>query len=143
MKLGTYFTLEELTKTSAPFPNVPSEGQVAKLKTLVEKVLDPAHLLINTEINVNSGFRSQQVNIHEGGVVTSQHTKGEAADIICSDKAKLFYLIRKNLTFDQLIWEGGTDVQPQWIHVSYREDNNRMEVLRMKKVNGKKTYTKI
>lgn len=63
------------------------------------------------------------------------NSKGEAAD-----NASLFLLIRQFLPFDQLIWAGDTDTQPDWVHVSYRQGQNRKEVLRMRVVGGKKVY---
>lgn len=54
--------------------------------------------------------------------------KGEAADIDTGDRQQnklLFEYIRKNLPYDQLIWEHGGD----WIHVSYNKSNLRKQVL--------------
>ena len=65
--------------------------------------------------------------------------KGEAADIDTGfDNAKLFHIIKDHFVFDQLIWEGGDNNCPAWVHVSYKTQGNRGEVLKMK--NGK--YTK-
>lgn len=137
MKLGKYFTLEELTVTNTGLPNKPNVEQINSLKLLVENVLDPARELSNGPITVNSGFRSPAVNSHKTikGSSTSQHLKGEAADIDSSDNAKLFNIIRKYCVFDQLINENNYS----WIHVSYSSNNNRGEVLEYK--NGK--YLKI
>jgi len=128
-----YFTIKELTATNTGLPNVPNDVQISALKALVKNVLDPARELFKGTIGVTSGFRSPEVNKAIGGVATSQHLKGEAADLTCSDKAKLFALIRNNLPFDQLIWEKGNDVQPAWIHVSFKANgNNRKQVLKLK-----------
>jgi hypothetical protein len=43
--------------------------------------------------------------------------------------ADLFYYIKDNLKFDQLIWNGN-DNQPQWIHVGYNKSGNRNQVLK-------------
>ena len=132
-----YFTINELTTTSQKLPNVPNAEQTAALQALVKNVLDPARELLGTSININSGFRSQAINTAIKGAVNSQHCKGEAADIRCTDKAKLFGIIRNKLPFDQLIWEHGDDKQPGWIHVSFRADGkNRKQVLRIYQ-NGK------
>lgn len=143
MKLGKYFTLEELTVTNSSHDNTPNRAQILSLSELVKNVLDPVREEIGMPIKVNSGFRSFEVNKSIGGALTSQHTKGEAADLDCSDNAKLFNLIHDNLVFDQLIWEGGDDKQPAWVHVSYKTTGNRGEALRMTKVNGKSTYKRI
>ena len=145
MKLGKYFTIEELTVTDTGIENKPNGEQMNNLKLLVENVLDPARELNGAPITVNSGFRSKEVNFHKtiNGSKTSQHLKGEAADIESKNNADLFELIRKYCVFDQLIWEGGDDKQPAWVHVSYKRQGNRGEVLRVKVVNGKKTYIRI
>lgn len=139
MKLGKYFTLEELTVTNSKFLNVPGISERTALAELVKNVLDPAREELGFPIKVNSGYRSSAVNKAVGGAATSQHVKGQAADLDCADNAKLFNIIRDNFVFDQLIWEAGDDNQPAWVHVSYRTQGNRYEVLKMK--NGK--YTRL
>lgn len=127
-----YFTIEELTKTSIKVNNMPNEEQVNNLKYLVENLLDPAREALNMPINVNSGFRNSEVNKRVGGVPTSQHTKGEAADLSCSDNAKLFEYF-KTKTFDQLIWEKGNSIQPAWVHISLKRNGvNRQQIIKIK-----------
>jgi len=58
------------------------------------------------------------------------------------DNAILFLRIKENDLFDQLIWEFGDDKNPDWVHVSYKKEGNRSEVLRAKKVKGKTVYEK-
>lgn len=125
MKLSENFTLEELCVTKSGLKNVPNAMQINALKLLVEKVLQPARTLYGKSITVNSGFRSQAVNHAAGGVMSSQHLKGEAADLDCEDNKKLFELIRDNFTFDQLINEKNYS----WVHVSYKKNGNRKQVL--------------
>jgi hypothetical protein len=139
-QLSKNFLLSELTSTSAHLPNVPTEADIVRLQALVTNVLQPLRDLYGHAICVNSGFRSQAVNHAIGGASNSQHCTGEAADLEVADNALLFNLIREHLPFDQLIWEGGNDHQPAWVHVSYRAEHNRKEVLRMKVVGGKKKY---
>ena len=92
---------------------------------------------------ISSGFRSSGVNAAAGGASTSQHLKGEAADVICSDNAKLFNYIKDNLNFDQLIWEYGNDNQPAWVHVSYSATRMRKMILRAVTIKGIKIYKKM
>jgi hypothetical protein len=132
MQLTENFTLAELTITSTGLPNQPNTEQLGNLKALAKNVLQPLRNLYAQPIEVNSGFRSVSVNVSVGGVSTSQHCKGEAADLNCDDNTTLFNLIRSNLDFDQLIWEGGNDVAPAWVHVSYKSMGNRRNVLKMK-----------
>lgn len=130
MKLSENFTLKELTTTNTGLANVPNANQVEKLKQLVENVLQPLRDAYGMPIQVTSGFRSLSVNAKIGGAATSQHTKGQAADIVCRDNAKAFRIIRDSLPFDQLIWEKGDDLEPDWVHVSFKEFGNRGQVLR-------------
>jgi len=141
-KLSTNFTLEELIATSSHLSNIPTEQQVQSLKLLTIKVLQPARDLFKDSIDINSGFRSLTVNKDVGGVnrPLSQHCKGEAADIDCSNNGLLFKLIREHLVFDQMIWERGNDINPSWVHVSYKATGNRNQCLRMIIVGGKKQY---
>jgi hypothetical protein len=132
MQLTENFTLAELTITSTGLPNQPNTEQLGNLKALAKNVLQPLRNLYGNPISVNSGFRSASVNISIGGAKTSQHCNGEAADLDCDDNARLFNLIRSNLDFDQLIWEGGNELAPAWVHVSYKSSGNRRNVLKMK-----------
>ena len=137
--LSKNFTLAELTVTSTGLPNKPTEAEIANLQALVTKVLQPLRELYGKPIKVNSGYRSAVVNRAIGGATNSQHSTGEAADLDAADNTSLFLLIRQFLPFDQLIWEGGTDTQPDWIHVSFRASgNNRKQVMRMRVVGGKR-----
>ena len=137
-----YFTIKELTNTSyKSIDNTPTNVQTFNLVALIERVLDPAREALGIPITVSSGFRNKTINKLVGGAVNSQHTAGEAADLVCSDNAKLFRYIRENLIFDQLIWEFGDDNQPSWVHVSYsRQGVNRKEVLIARHVAGKIRY---
>ena len=58
--------------------------------------------------------------------------------------AEMFEFIKDNLSFDQLIWEFGTDDNPDWIHVSYvSEEENRNIMLKAYKNKGRTAYKKI
>lgn len=101
--------------------NTPNAQQTAVLKALCDNILEPLRLHFGP-IVISSGFRSQKVNRLVGGVPSSQHMKGEAADIVVGDKARataMFDFIRRHLDFDQLIWEPVGAANPRWLHVSY------------------------
>jgi len=85
-----YFKLEELTKTNTGLDNTPTEGVKIALQRLVTNVLDKVRELHGKPITVNSGYRSPLVNKKVGGSSTSQHVKGEAADIIQLKRIKRF-----------------------------------------------------
>ena len=139
-----YFTIQELSASTKArkmgIDNTPTADAMTNLGELVEAVLDPLRNRYGHPIHVSSGYRCPRLNKAVGGSATSQHVKGEAADIYCTnpkDNAMLFTFIYYLLPFDQLIWERGTDEAPAWIHVSYREGYNRRECLRY---DGRKYY---
>lgn len=139
-----YFTLKELTKTNHKIKNIPNQEQLENIHYLVKEVLDPARAILGHPITVSSGFRNPEVNRAVGGSSTSQHLKGEAADLTCYDNKKLFEIIRQQGRFDQLIWEYGTDIEPAWVHVSASKyGRNRREVLRCKRINGEPSYIRM
>lgn len=133
-----HFSVNELIETSTGLLNVPMQPEKNNLIKLVDSVLDPLREMYGGPIHINSGYRSPIVNKKIGGAATSQHVKGEAADITAGSKIenkKLFNLIADNLKFDQLINEKDFT----WIHVSYSATRNRGQKL---KFDGKK-YTEI
>lgn len=116
MTLTKNFTLKELTKTDTGLPNLITDLEIDNVTRLCERVLQPARDIYGSQIMVNSGYRSHQVNIAVGGVSTSQHRKGEAADITtgCREENKKLFNILKTMDFDQLI-----NYNYNFIHVSY------------------------
>jgi hypothetical protein len=124
--------------------NTPSDIVITNLLELCEHVLQPLRDHIGESIKISSGYRSPKLNKKIGGSATSQHCFGQAADISCGERtAELFYYIKNNLIFDQLIWEFGDDSNPDWVHVSYSSIKNRKQCLRAKKVKGKTIYENI
>ncbi|MDD4991986.1 MAG: D-Ala-D-Ala carboxypeptidase family metallohydrolase [Paludibacter sp.] len=144
MKFSKDFSLAELTATNSPFLNIPTENDIERLSELTYHVLQPLRNLFGKEIKIKSGFRSEEVNKHNRGDLNSQHCTGEAVDLTSIDNAQLFHLIRQHLPFDQLIWQGGDDLRPAWVHVSFSSNTpNRKQVLRMKTHKRKKVYERI
>ena len=136
----TYFTIEELcaseTARRRGIDNRPSAAIAGKLQTLIEQLLDPIRAAWGAPITVNSGYRCPALNRAVGGVSTSQHLKGEAADITVgstADNKRLFDKIvamqaAGRIAFDQLIDESGY----KWIHTPYRAGANRNQTLHLK-----------
>ena len=136
MKISENFTLEELCASSTAkekgIKNVPGTAEVVNLCALVHHVLQPLRDACGP-ITISSGYRSAALNKAVGGVANSQHMKGEAADIFIKGDMSfgrhIFDRIRKNMVFDQLIWEHNKQ-GTYWVHVSYRADgNNRKNVI--------------
>ena len=145
-----YFTIEELCRSETAdkygIGNHPTKDIERNLIDLVNNVLDPLREAIGAPITVNSGYRSPILNMKVGGASTSQHTKGEAADITRGSRAQnknLFSWLKENCDFDQLIWEFGDASGPDWVHVSYRRGNNRKQVLKSKNAKGKTIYENV
>lgn len=124
--------------------NIPNDGQIVAMKKIAKEVFQPLRVWANEPIRVNSFYRSPLLCEAIKSKTTSQHTKGQAIDIDAlgeKTNADLFNYIKDNLEFDQLIWEFGTDENPDWIHVSYVGVNgNRKKVLKAVKKNRKTSY---
>ena len=148
-----YFTYSELLKSDTAIKkriyNGANKEVEDNLASLVAAVLDPLREKYGHAITVTSGYRSVAVNKAVGGAVTSQHTKGEAADIVgfdgsVSENYKLGRMIVAMGNFDQVIFEdvGKNDLKPKWIHVSWkRVGDNRGLIL--KKIKGTTSYISI
>lgn len=104
------------------------------IKALVENLLQPLRDSWGGPIFINSGYRSKELNEAVGGVETSQHCKGQAADCGVTDPYALAKLVLyKKLDFDQLV------VYPSFLHLSYRNDGeNRGQVLYNRRWKGPK-----
>lgn len=121
-----HFTIEELyasaTAKAKGIDNKPNVQQLINLVYLAAYVLEPLRVAMNEPIKISSGFRSRRLNEAVGGVLSSQHCKGQAADLdIGGDMKKgkkWFDYIKTHLPFDQLIWEHNAK-GTYWIHVSF------------------------
>ena len=148
MNLTTNFTLAEMVKSDTALrhdmDNTPGEVEIANLKTLCEKVLQPVRDHFQTGVKVNSGFRHPEVNAKVGGSKTSDHCKGQAADIEIpgTANADLAVWIMENLDYTQLILEFYTPGVPDsgWVHVSYDPANLKKQNLTATKKDGKTVY---
>ena len=140
-----YFTIRELTKSTTAInrhiDNTPSKEVERSLTALVEKVLDPLREAYGKPIIVTSGYRCPKLNAIVGSTPSSQHVKGEAADIKSvqdtpEENKKLYDLIVKlKLPFDQLINEHNYD----WVHVSFGARHRRQKLKAVTK-NGRTVY---
>jgi len=105
-----YFTINELcasaTASRLGIQNIPTEEIKTNLIALVDNVLDPLRTEYGKPIIVSSGFRCNMLNLAIGGSKTSQHMKGQAADIYCTNASlegnkEIFDLVLSlNLDFD-------------------------------------------
>jgi zinc D-Ala-D-Ala carboxypeptidase len=147
-QLTKNFSLAEMVKSETALrrgmDNTPGDTEIANLKRLAEKVLQPIRDHYGRGVKVNSGFRHPDVNAAVGGSRTSDHTKGMAADIEIPGVANgdLAEWIKDNLEYTQLILEFYTPGIPDsgWVHVSYDPSNLKKQVLTAARQNGKTAY---
>lgn len=151
MKISEHLDLSELIRSESAkrkgISNMPTEAHIANLKLLAEKVFEPIRNNFRCPVHISSGYRSAELNKAVGGATTSQHSSGEAIDIDMDGSPNgvtnkmIFDYIKKNLDFDQLIWEFGSAENPDWVHVSYESTGKqRKQVLKAYKENGKTYY---
>jgi len=136
------------TATRLGLKNEPTEAHLTNMELLSEKVFEPLRAHVNGPIKINSFYRGPELNKAIGGSSKSQHCNGQAMDIDDTygymTNADMFKYIKNNLSFDQMIWEFGTDENPDWVHVSYvNEEANRNRCLLAYKDENNKTKYKV
>lgn len=148
MKLSENLSLAEMLRSESAkrkgIVNSAPLDHIENMKALAINVFQPIRNHFKLTIHISSGYRSNALNELIGGSKTSQHSKGEAMDIDMDGSQitnnQVFQFIRANLEFDQLIWEFGTGLNPDWVHVSFSRKKNRKQILIAKKQGGKTVY---
>ncbi len=140
-RISAHISYREATRSQTArkkgINNTPNPTQVQNMKDLANAVFEQLRDYFGTPIYISSFFRSPELNTIIGGSASSQHcaNNGAAIDLdadVFGDltNREIFEFIRGNLHYDQLIWEYGDDFQPDWVHVSFNKNKNRMENLR-------------
>ena len=148
MHLTENFSLAEMIKSETALrhglDNTPPPEVIENLRQLCEHVLQPLRTAYGRGIKVNSGYRSPDVNAAVGGSRTSDHCRGQAADIEIPgipnyDLAKY---IETYFYFTQLILEFYTPGIPDsgWVHVSYNPADLKRQSLTAMRENGRIVY---
>lgn len=148
MKLTEHITYAEAVKSYTAnrlgITNMPTEDHMYNMIVLGTEVFEPLRKFVGGPILITSFYRSEALNKAIGGSSSSQHCTGQAIDIddVYGHKtnAEMFDFIVSHLDFDQIIWEFGDDTNPDWVHVSYVENNNRRNVLKAVREKGKTIY---
>lgn len=150
MKISKHLSLAEVVRSETAkrrgISNTPTAEHLENFKLLAENVFEKAREHFKVPIHISSAYRSVDLNRAIKGSRTSQHSKGEAIDIDMDGSrgevtnADIYNYIKDNLEYDQLIWEFGTDSNPDWVHVSYSKTKNRKQLLKAVKTNGKTSY---
>lgn len=149
-QLSKNFSLSEFTKSETAIrkglDNTPTLQVIENLQKLVDNVIQPIRDHYGKSVKINSGYRAPEVNASVGGSKTSDHCKGQAADIEITGVANgdLAEYIVNNYKFTQVILEFYTQGIPDsgWVHVSYDPANLKCEVLTAVKQDGKTVYLK-
>lgn len=124
--------MEEFTRSETAermgIRNEPGSRERLAIVNLCVKLLQPLREAYGKPMPVNSGYRCPELNKAVGGVPTSQHVKGEAADVRCDHPAELIrVLMDEGLDFDQCI------KYSTFVHLSYKlEGVNRRQFLKGK-----------
>ncbi len=133
MQLTQHFTLAELTKSSTAerleLDNTPPP-EVLPALTRTAEMLERIRSTLGVPVTVTSGYRAWAVNKAVGGVTTSDHAQGRAADIVAPRYGTPLQIARALaplvdvLGIGQLIYErfGSTS----WVHVSTRVPDKRV-----------------
>ena len=149
MQLSENLSLAEVMRSETAkrkgVSNMPTPEHIENFKKLAENIFQPIRKHFGKPIHISSGYRSADLNKAIGGASSSQHCTGEAIDIdmdgTAITNAEIFNYIKNNLSFDQLIWEFGTDKNPDWVHVSYESTGKqRKQILKAIKQGGKTSY---
>jgi zinc D-Ala-D-Ala carboxypeptidase len=120
MQLTEHFALEEFTHSSTAIAlgieNTPTDEHMENLQNLAEQ-MERVRALFNKLIEITSAYRNPEVNAAVGGVPTSAHAVGHAADFHVHgledlDAAKV--IRDSGLKFDQLIYE-----KNRCVHISF------------------------
>ena len=133
------------TATRKGIDNTPGEYELQNMELIAEKIFEPLRKHVNGPIKSNSFYRSQELKKAIGGSTKSQHCQGRAMDLDDTygymSNADMYKYIKDNLDYDQMIWEFGTEENPDWVHVSYVDaDSNRKRCLQAYKEDGKTKY---
>lgn len=151
-QISDHITYREATKSITAkrkgMDNTPGEEEIENMKFIARTIFEPIREDLGSKpLGIASFYRSPEVNVAVGGSNKSQHCDGESIDIdgdivgLHTNK-EIFDCIRLNYEFDQLIFEHGSEKEPDWVHVSKTSHGNREEVLRAFKDNAGQTSYK-
>lgn len=129
MKLTEHFSLEELTRSDYAnehgLSNKASEYIEKNLMMLCVLILEPLRIALNQPISINSGYRCKEVNAGVGGVPSSLHLLGLAADIHFRSEAELKEMLsalKGNKHLDLALVERSKNAK--WLHVQLSRPNS-------------------
>lgn len=125
-----YFSFAEFERSETAarlgIDNIVPATLKGNIEALVDKVLDPLREAWGKPIMVTSGYRCAALNKAVGGVPTSMHLSGHAADITTGnavDNRRLYQLAQDlKLPCFELI---GKKYDFKWLHISYNPERTK------------------
>lgn len=129
MNVSQHFTWEELTRTGQSDLQAVNRAEAEKVRTalvaLATTILEPIRAKFGP-LKITSAFRGPSVNARANGSKSSQHLKGEAADIVAAsvsvEELHRWICAESRLPFGQCILEKSAPDRPYtWVHVSLGE----------------------
>ena len=149
-KISKHISYKEAVKSNTALrlniDNTPGAYEITNMNGIAHNIIEPLREWVGGPIKINSFFRCVELNKAIGGSSKSQHCQGRAIDIDDTyghkTNAEMYEWVKENLDFDQMIWEFGTEKNPDWVHISYVSPNeNRNRCLKAERVNGKAVYS--
>ena len=123
MKLTEHFTLEELERSDTAkregIANVAGPQEIAHMRELCEKVLEPARQQLGLPITITSGYRCKALNEKVGGAGYSYHLTGRAADITCARNDALLQILKALPHTELIVYRHRTSGRIDRFHVAY------------------------
>ena len=128
-----HFKIEEFTYSITAqhlgIDNTSTPSVVRNLERLVSRVLDPLREAWGSSIIVTSGYRCPELNARVGGVKTSYHLRGMAADIRPKNGFlyELYAFVERMFVDNKMpITECYIDRTKGYIHIAYDPDRYSM-----------------
>lgn len=116
VKLSEHFKVREFACKDGTDPVFVSDTLVG--------ILEAIRLHFDIPVHINSAYRTPQHNAKEGGVKTSQHTYGLAADIrVDGHTPAEVYAVADSMLGDH----GGVGIYDTFVHVDARSKKSRFD----------------
>ena len=113
--------------------NWPKDADIMDNIIFTMECLDKIREDYGLPLYITSGYRCEELNERLKGSKTSQHMKGQAADINLGSTDKNFAFFNwcqaniNDLPIDQLIDES----KYSWVHISFKKEGARKQVLHL------------
>ncbi len=118
--------------------NLPSDSDFDNLNTIINSIYEPCCINFKLNIKILPSYFNAELEALLSLNDSSKHLTGQALDIEITSLGRnvknsdLFYFIKDNLEYDELIWEFGNELEPEYIHISYISDLNKNKTLRLR-----------